>query len=190
MFKQRETGRIGPLHVVQKQDQRMVFRGKRANEMADYPLKMLLYFKRRQPIHRRLRPDDRFQLRHQVGQQPSIRVQSCLQLLLPGRDPCFGFSQHLPHQFLACVDNGGIGNTLLVLRELAGNEIAAFMQDRPMQFMHQHRLANAGHARDQYQCRLPRSDHAFERGPKLIQLRLTTKVNQAKVQVGRDQDIG
>src|ERR1700757_1376522 len=107
-------------------------------------LKAALRVKGRQLRDRRLVTDDELQLRNQVDNKLSVRVQCFAKGLAPSSQLWIALAKKWSDQALKGLRQGRIGDVTLVLVELACREQATRRDQRLVQLVHHRGFADAG----------------------------------------------
>ena len=144
-----ERRSVGPLQVVEKDDEWMLGPGKGPDEAAEHVAKAVLRFDRLQRNGRRLFADDEFDLRNDGRDDPTIRAKGLGQGGAPASEAFLAFGQHLPDQASKRLYQCAVRDVASDLVKLATDEVAALTNDRPEQFVDERRLADARIAPDQ-----------------------------------------
>ena len=118
-FHQFQGRRIRPLHIIQKNGQRMIRPAQCLNKILKDQVETVLRRKRPQFRHRRLWSDDQFHIRNHINDNLSIRTKGCQELLPPLINPGVTLGQDLTYQFLECLNYSFVRNIPMELVELA-----------------------------------------------------------------------
>lgn len=149
LLQQSQRRRIGPLQVVEEQQQRVGAPGQRLHEAAEGQVQTRLGVGCGQHRQRRWRADQQLQLRHQVADGGGMLTQ-CLDQQRPPVGVA-ALDGELLHQGAERIGQRGIRAMAAVLIALAAQVVAPSRHHRLVQRRHQRRLADARVAADQQQ---------------------------------------
>ncbi len=99
VLQQQQRGAVGPVNIVDKNNQRTARRRKGFNQAACHQVKAISGVKRvRMRMNSRFLIEQYAQLRHQVNRQPGIVAQQAGDVRLPARHLFGGKTQHMQRQ--------------------------------------------------------------------------------------------
>jgi len=140
---------IGPLQVVEKDDEWMPGPSKGPDEAAEHVAKSVLRFDGLQRNRRRLFADDEFDLRNDGRNDTTIGAKSLGKGRAPAGEAFLVLRKHLPDEAPKRLDQRAVRDVAGYLVELAADEIAPVTNDRSEQFVDERRLPDARVATDQ-----------------------------------------
>ena len=144
-----QAGRVRPLHVVEKQHERMRPLAEDLHETLEDEVETVLRFQRLELGHARLRTDDELECRHHVDDELRVRVNGSADGVAPHGNRFLALREQLLHEILQGRDERAERHVLLQLIELAGDEVAALAGDRLIDLLDERGLADAGLPGDQ-----------------------------------------
>jgi hypothetical protein len=161
---------VGPLEIVQEDDQGMLAPAEGAEEVLEDQPEAILGLRRPQGGRGRLRPQDRGHFGNHFGQHGRRAAERVAQPQPPRRDLCLVLGEQLLDQLTKCLQQGGIGHPDDLV-ELARDEVAAPPDQRLVELPDQRTLADTGVSGDQHQLAGPLA-HPIEGRHQLGQLPL------------------
>ena len=147
-----QGGHVGPLQVVQKDDQWVFLLRENPNEVLKNQMKAVARFGGWQFGNGQLFTDDQFDFGDDVDDHLAVGTEGGHHAVLPVGHGLAVFGQDLAYQFGESLDQGRIGQVALELIELTGKKDTASGGDRFIEFVDQRRLADARTSRDQEQA--------------------------------------
>jgi hypothetical protein len=141
--KQAQRRGVGPLKVVEKKGDDVVFRTERTQQLSHGAVESVRRFGRSQLGHRALRTDDQLEIRQNVEDHLRIRIERRVQTPAPFGQTCRALGQKLPDQIADPGYEARIRNVALQLVELPRDEIPTGARDRLVDLVDQRRLADA-----------------------------------------------
>src|ERR1700739_1433835 len=160
---QRQSRRIEPLQVVDKNNQRVLWPREDADETLEYQLKPKCRFGRRECGHRRGWTDQADKLRNEIRQQDGMIAHHFWNGVAPTADIFLIAIQDLANEPLERLGQRGIRDVFKTEIEFPRDEDAARQHDRLVKFVDDGRLADARIARNQQKFRLAVGYDAVER---------------------------
>src|SRR6185437_3569300 len=115
IFEEIERSYIQPLHVIEKQRERVFRLGKYADEPSKHDLKTSLRFPRRQFWHWRLLADDELQFRDEIDEELSVRTKRLTKCVSPFAQVFLVLAEEPSDEALKRLGQRGIRNVALVL---------------------------------------------------------------------------
>jgi hypothetical protein len=151
--KQSERGGVGPLQIVEKEDDDPLARAEGAQELPDGAVEAVRGFRRAELRNGGLRTDDQLEIRQHVEDHPRVRLQRLDEIPPPDGEPRLAFRQELADQVTNRRHETRVRDVALQLVELPADEVAPRLRDRLVDLVDQCRLADAGVASDQEHLR-------------------------------------
>ena len=139
---QRQSRRIEPLQVVDKNNQRVLWPREDADEPLEYQLKPKCRFGRRECGRRRLWTDQANKLRNEIGQQAGMIANRFSNGVPPTADIFLTATQDLANESLERLGQRGIRDVFKTEVEFPRDEDAARQHDRLVKFVDDGRLAD------------------------------------------------
>ncbi len=175
---QAEAGGVRPLQVVEEHDQRVLDAAQHLQEALEHEVEAMLGLDRREVGHGRLRADEERERGPHIDEHLGVRAERVAQRLSPLHEPLLGLGEELTDERAEGADQGRVRH-VVVLIELALDEVAVPLRDRRGQLLDQRRLADARIAAHQQEL-LGAGDHAPEGRQQRVPL------VRPSVQPGRD----
>ena len=147
-------GCVGPLQVVEEDDQGVLRGGERAEQLAEGEIEPVLRLARADRDGGWLLAHHQLDGRDQLGEDRRVRPDRSEDALAPDRQGGLALGEDLLEQVVERVAQGGVGHVPLELVELARGEVPAGAEEGPVDLVHQRGLADAGIALDQDQLSL------------------------------------
>ncbi len=132
VVQQRETCAVGPLQIVDEEDQRVFGIGEHADKAAEDEPQAMLHLGRAELGHRRLLADDQLDGRNDVDDELPAGAKRSLQLAAARLDARFALAQDALDELAECQGQRRVWHVAALLVELAGNEVASARDDRLM----------------------------------------------------------
>ena len=163
---QPERAGVGPLQIVEEEDQGVRGLGEDAEEALEDDVEPVLRLGRPERGHLGLRADQQRHLGDHVGDDAAVRAERRDELGAPRRHPLLLAGEELADELLEGLDERSVGRVVDLI-ELSGRERSAPLHDRPLHLVHQRRLADAGEAAHDEQLGAPSDaiERGEERGP-------------------------
>ena len=146
-FQQLPRRRVGPLHVVEKEQQRRVARSEHGQQAADHEVQAAFGVARRHLGHVGLRPDECVQLGQRGREQLAMRAEGLAQRHAAARELRFGFGELAAQQAAQGLQQRQVGQGGAELVELAAPDPALQGGAAALQRGDEGRLADAARAR-------------------------------------------
>src|SRR5262249_40528647 len=160
---QTQRRRVGPLQVIKKDHQRMVFARQNADELWEGAREAVERLGGAKRGRRGLPADDQLDLRNDFGQYAPLRSQGCGQPCAPVVEALLAFSEQAQDESAEGLDQCAERDAARDLIEFAGDEISPLTDDRLGQLLKGRWLADARITGDQHQRGRSLAD-AIERG--------------------------
>ena len=162
VFEQAQGRYVGPLQVVEEQQQRVIRCCQRIDKLAKADMEPMFALCRRHLRQCGQVAEQAAKLGNQVGDRRRVVAQCIGQSVLPVQSTLGTFSGQGVQQLAKRLAKGGIGLAATVLIALSAQQIAAAGENRSVQFVDQCGLANPRVTADQQQFGVTGADHALE----------------------------
>ena len=172
MLEQFKGRRVQPLQIVEKQRERVLRPGERAEKPLEHHLEAILRVLRRDLRDGRLFADHQLEVGNQIYHQLTIRTHSLPDRIPPLADFLLALTQGLAHKALEGLRQGSVRYNPLVLVELPRNENPARRHDRLVQLVYYRGLADARVTQYEDQFSYAANDDAIEGSQQRLNLAL------------------